>query len=165
MNPEELSEQLREGTGGFLPQRRRISALALAAAGSMGVISAYQLGLIKHLPDPPLPFFDSDKVDASPQAYSILNTPDGTIGLASYAATLGLAAVGGRDRAETAPLLSLALAAKVAFDAAQAGKLTVDQITQHKALCSWCLLAATATFAAVPAVLPEARAAWRALRS
>lgn len=165
MNPKELSEQLRGGTGGFLPRRRRVAALALTAAGSMGVISAYQLGLIRHLPDPPLPFFDSDKVDASEQAYALFNVPDGTIGLASYAATLGLAAVGGPDRAEESPLLPLALALKVAFDAAQAGKLTVDQITKHKALCSWCLLAAGATFAAVPAVLPEARAAWRALRS
>jgi uncharacterized membrane protein len=165
MNPEELSEQLREGTGGFLAGRRRIATLALAAAGSMGVISAYQLGLIEHLPDPPLPFFDSDKVDASREAYSMFRVPDGTLGLGSYAATLVLAAMGGKDRAETAPLIPLALAAKVAFDAAQAGKLTVDQITKHRALCFYCLVAAGATFAAVPSVIPEARAAWRELRS
>ncbi|QIN80932.1 hypothetical protein GBA65_20560 [Rubrobacter marinus] len=131
----------------------------------MGVISLYQLGVIKHLPDPPLSVFDSDKVDASEEAYALFQTPDGPIGLGSYAATLGLAAMGGRDRAEEHPLIPLALAAKVAFDALQAGKLTVDQITKHRALCSYCLVAAGATFATVPLVLPEARAALRALRS
>ena len=161
MRPEELSEQLREGEGPFLGRRRKVAGLALAAAGSMGVISLYQLGVIKHLPDPPLPGFDSDKVDASAEAYSLLSTPDGPIGLGSYAATLGLAAMGGADRANERPLLPLLLTAKVAFDALQAGKLTVDQVTKHKALCSYCLVAAGCTFAAVPLVVPEARAALR----
>lgn len=164
MKPEELSEQLREGSGEFLERRRKIARLALLAAGSMGVISLYQIGVIKHLPDPPLPGFDSDRVDASGEAYSMFQMPDGPIGLGSYAATLGLAAMGGKDRAEEHPLIPLALAAKVAFDALQAGKLTVDQITKHRALCSYCLVAAGATFATVPLVLPEALAALRALR-
>lgn len=164
MKPEELSEQLREGSGEFLERRRKIARLALLAAGSMGVISLYQIGVIKHLPDPPLPGFDSDRVDASEEAYSMFQMPDGPIGLGSYAATLGLAAMGGKDRAEEHPLIPLALAAKVAFDALQAGKLTVDQITEHRALCSYCLVAAGATFATVPLVLPEALVALRALR-
>ncbi len=66
MRPEELSRQLREGSDGFLARRRKVAGLALAAAGSMGLVSLYQLGVIKHLPDPPLPGFDSDKVDAAP---------------------------------------------------------------------------------------------------
>lgn len=164
MRPEDLSEQLRMGSGTFLERRRKVARLALLAAGSMGVISLYQLGVIKHLPDPPLPGFDSDRVDASEEAYSMFRMPDGPIGLGSYAATLGLAAMGGKDRAEEHPLIPLALAAKVAFDALQAGKLTVDQVTKHRALCSYCLVAAGATFATVPLVLPEARAALRALR-
>ncbi len=47
----------------------------------------------------------------------------------------------------------------MAFDAAQAGKLTVDQWTEHRAFCVCCLLAAGATFAMAPLVVPEARAA------
>ncbi len=49
----------------------------------------------------------------------------------------------------------------MALDALGAGKLTVDQWTKHRAFCLWCLLAAGATFASVPLVLPEARAALR----
>lgn len=160
-----LSRTLREGDGPFLSDRRRITALMLGASASMGLIAAYQMGLIRHLPDPPLPYFDADKVDASAQAYRYGSAPDGTWGLLNYAATLVLAAMGGADRAERHPWLPLALAAKVSADAAGAAKLTADQWTKHRAFCGWCLAAAGATFAAVPAVLPEAKAAWRRLRS
>jgi short chain dehydrogenase len=57
----------------------------------------------------------------------------------------------------------LALAAKIGFDAIQASILTVDQVTKQKTLCIWCLLAAGATFASVPLVIPESYAALRRL--
>lgn len=164
MRGAELSRELREGTGEFLERRRRLTGLSLVAAGSMAVISLYQTGVIGHLPEPPLPYLDADKVDAAPQAYEKLNTPDAALGLWSYASTLVLASMGGEDRARTHPWIPLALAAKVAADTLQAAKLTVDQWTKHRAFCSWCLLAAGATFAAVPQVIPEARAALRHLR-
>jgi hypothetical protein len=164
LNPEDLSRQLREGTGKFLARRRGVTGLSLVAAGSMALISLYQLGLIKHLPEPPLPYFDADKVDAAPDAYAMLSMPDAVIGFGSYAATLGLAAMGGEDRAAERPWIPLAMAAKALVDAGQAGKLSVDQWTQHRAFCFWCLLAAGATFAAVPLTLPEAHAALKQIR-
>lgn len=159
MKPEELSRELRGSRAGFMAQRRGIAALSLAAIGLMGLISLYQLGLIKHLPEPPLPFFDADKVDAAPEAYALFNTPDGVIGLGSYALTLGLAAIGRPDRAERQPWLSLALAAKVGFDTSQAARLTLNQWTKQKAFCFWCLLASAATLFTIPLVVPETKAA------
>jgi hypothetical protein len=41
------------------------------------IVSLYQTGIIKKLPDPPIPIFDSDKVDASDYAYKRMNSPDG----------------------------------------------------------------------------------------
>ena len=158
-----LSRTLRLGDGEYLRNRRRVAGLSLAAIGSMGLIAAYQLGLIDDLPDPPVPHFDAERVDAAPQAYQYLRMPDAVIGLASYAVTLGLAAYGGGDRARTAPLVPVALAAKAAVDAANAAKLSVDQWTQHRSFCGWCLLAAGATFASLPLTLPEAGAAVRRL--
>ena len=163
MKADELSRQLRQGSDEAIVRRRRIVGLSLVAMGSMGLISLYQMGLIAHLPDPPLPGFDADTVDASAEAYAKLSMPDGVLGLGSYAVTTALAAMGGQDRALTQSWIPLALAAKVAFDAAQAAKLSVDQWTKHRALCVWCLLAAGATFASVPLVVPEARAALRHL--
>jgi hypothetical protein len=159
MTPEELSDQLRNGSGGDLARRRGVVGLSLLAAGSMGMIALYQMGIIKHLPEPPISGLDADTVDASAEAYSRFATPDGILGLGSYAVTMGLAAMGGQERARDRPWIPLALAAKVAFDTYQAGRMTVDQATKQKAFCFWCLTSAAATFATVPLVVPETRAA------
>lgn len=158
MKPEELSRQLRRGSGRFLRHRRGTVGLSLAAIGSLGVVSLYQVGIIRRVPEPPLPFLDADGVDAAPEAYEVLDTPDAVLGIASYALTAALAAAGGEDRARERPWLPLALAGKVAFDVVQAGKLTLEQWTEHRAFCLWCLAAAGASFATAPLVLPEARA-------
>ncbi len=164
MKPETLSRQLRQGTGEFLRRRRSIVGLSLISIASMSYITLVQMGLIEHLAEPPLPYLDADKVDASGEAYQILSVPDATLGLLSYSATIVLASMGGEDRARQQPYLPLALLAKTLADAAGAGKLTVDQWTKHRAFCSWCLLAAAATFATVPAAVPEARAAYQQIR-
>ncbi len=131
----------------------------------MGVVSLYQTGIIRHLPDPPLPGFDSDRVDASGEAYETLKTPDSTLGIASYGATLALIGMGGADRATRQPWIPLLATAKLGYDGAGAAWLTAEQISKHRALCFYCLLASGATWGALAQAVPEARAAWRSLRS
>lgn len=162
---EGLSRQLRSAPDAFTRRRRQVVGLSLASASCMGVIALYQIGATRHLPELPLPLLDADKVDAAGDAYALLSVGDAFLGFVSYGVTMLLAGIAGPRRHETHPYLPIALAAKAAFDAAQAAKLTVDQWTKHRAFCSWCLAAAAATFAAVPAVVPEARAALRHLTS
>jgi uncharacterized membrane protein len=119
---------------------------------------------VKKLPELPIRAFDSEKVISSDAAYSQFGIPDGVLGIASYAATLALAAAGGVDRVRTSPTLPLVLAAKVGFDVYQAARHCVSQWTEHHAFCSWCLLPAVASFAMTPLILPEARAALAAFR-
>ncbi len=156
---EELSSYLRRGDDVLLRSRRRVSVLSLAAMGSLSVVALYQLGVIKHVPEPRLRFFNADAVDASGEAYAALTMPDAVLGIASYALTLGLAARGSRNRTIDEPWLPVLLAAKVIADAAMAAVLTVEQASKHRAFCSWCLVAAAATVAMVPQVIPEARVA------
>lgn len=163
-NARKLSHELRTETSPDLRRRRGVVGLSLLASASMGVIALYQTGLIRHLPEPPLPRMDADKVDASAEAYEKFLVPDAILGLGSYAATMGLAAMGGKDRAREMPLIPLALAAKVAFDVANAARLSIDQWTKQRAFCFWCLIAAAATFAMAPLVVPEALEARRALK-
>ena len=162
---EAVSDALRRGEGDFLEQRRRIALLQTAAAGALAVVGLYQFGLLRSVPEPPLPGLDADRVDASGEAYVLLRTPDSALGIASAGVSLVLAGMGGAQRAQEQPWVPLALLAKSAFDAAGALLLTAEQLTQHRRLCSWCTASAALLVATVPAALPEARAAWRTLRA
>jgi len=158
---EAVSDALRLGADHFLTRRRRTAALCLASIGSLGVVAAYQNGLIRHLPEPRLRVLDADRVDASGEAYQLLKTPDAALGIASTAVTLILAGMGGADRSRRRRWIPIALAVKALLDATFALFLTAEQATKHRKFCSWCLLAAIANLATVPQTWPEARAAWR----
>lgn len=163
-DPTALSWALREGQTPDLNRRRQVVGLSLVAAAAMGVVSLYQMGLVRKLPEPPGRHFDAAKVSGSAQGYAVLEMPDAPLALMSYATTLTLAAMGGADRARRMPLLPLALAGKVALDALVSAKLSADQATRYKAACIWCLSASAATWAMVPLVMPEAKEAWRNMR-
>ena len=78
--------------------------------------------------------------------------------------SLVLAGMGSQDRHEEQPWIPLALAVKSVADAAGGLYLFAEQVTKHRKVCSWCTVSAALLVATVPAVLPEARAAWRTLR-
>lgn len=120
-------------------------------------IGLFQMGIVRHLPEPPLPRMRADVVDAAASAYRPLGLPmpDAFLGLVSYAVTAALAVVGGADRHRTLWILPLALGVKVLVDAGQAARLSWLQWADHRAFCFWCLLAAAATFASVPLAAPE----------
>ncbi len=165
MTPETLSAQLRGGSGPDLTRRRGVVALSLAAIGSLAPVALYQMGVIKHVPEPSLPYVNADAVDAAPEAYQLLAMPDAVLGIGSYAATMALAAMGGQGRAKEQPWIPLALAAKAAVDTVNAARLAWDQWSKHRAFCSWCMLSALATWAYLPLVVPEALKALRQLRT
>lgn len=161
---EQLSYELRFGSDEALQRRRMVARLTLLTLSSMGVMTLYQLGVIKHLPEPPLPGLDAEKVNGSAQAYSLLSTPDAVLGLGSYAATLGLAAMSGKNRADHRPWIPLALAAKAGVDLLQAAHLARKSWTDYRSFSLYSLVAVAATFATLPLVLPEAIIAFGKLR-
>jgi hypothetical protein len=161
---EGVSDALRRGQGDYLENRRRVAALVLGGMGPLGVVAAYQFGLLRRPPELRVGPLDAARVDAAGEAYQYLKTPDAAIGLASFAATLVLVGMGPAGRAEARPWVPLALAAKVGTDALWSVFLTAEQGSKHRRFCSWCLLAAASSVAAVPQVVPEARAAWRVIR-
>ncbi|NYE48120.1 putative membrane protein [Spinactinospora alkalitolerans] len=161
---ERLSDELRLGASRSVVRRRRIAGLTLVSALAYGVVGAYQFGLAPAVPEPPLPLFDADRVDASGEAYAVLDTPDAALGLTSAGITLVLAGMSGERRRAERPWLTLLFTGKVAADAAGAAYLFAEQATRHRRLCSWCTLAAVANIAALPIALAEARAALGALR-
>lgn len=163
MDPSQLSRELREGASPDLGRRRWIIGLSMVGAAMGAVVSLYQTGVIKHLPDPPVGPFDSDRVDASNYAYKRLNSPDGPAMLVSYGITAWLAAAGGMERAQHLPLLPVAMGLKILGDLAVAVELGREEWAENQALCAYCQLATLASLASVAIAAPEVVRAARAL--
>jgi uncharacterized membrane protein len=166
MNPQQLCRDLQQGDSDDLKRRRGVIALSLVGIAALGVVTLLQTGLVKHLPDPQIPgcdCFDSDRVNASEDAYR-WGTPDGPLGVASFAANLPLAAYGGEDRAESQPAVPLAAAGKAAVDAAAAGWYFSLMPLKEKAWCPYCIVGALANLGILALTLPEALHALRRLR-
>lgn len=162
--PSELSRELRLGDSPDLQRRRKVVGLSMVGAAAGIIVSLYQTGVIRHLPDPPSGgLFDSDRVDASDYAYKRMQTPDGLAMLVTYAVTALLAGAGGEARARALPWLPVALAVKVAADVATNLTLVREEWADNKALCAYCQAASAASLASLPLVLPEARTALRHL--
>ena len=165
MKPSELSRQLREGQAPELRARRRIVGFSLVGVLMAQIVSLYQVGLVKHLPDPPFAVFDSDKVDASDYAYKRFLTADGFLMLMSYATTAWLAGTGGEKRSQTHSYLSLLMGAKIALDLVSAAELAREEWNDNKKLCPYCQTATLASLASLLLAWPELKSAWKNWRS
>ncbi|RIV21590.1 vitamin K epoxide reductase [Fibrisoma montanum] len=163
MNPTQLSHELREEQSADLTNRRWIVGLSLLGVAAGQIVSLYQTGIIKHLPDPPVPIFNSDKVDASDYAYKRLQTPDALMMVVTYGLTAWLAGAGGKNRAEDQPWLPIATGAKALLDVGTAAQLAREEWQENKAFCAYCQAATVASVASVALAVPEMIRAFRTI--
>ncbi len=145
-----------------MKRRRQVIGLSLAGMASMTAVTLLQTGIVRHLPDPPIKGFDSDKVNLSEAAFQF-GVPDGTLSLASLAANLPLAAFGPPDRAVAMPWVPIAAAAKSVVDAATGAWYFYQMPTREKAWCAYCIAGAVINFGILACTLPEALKAARSL--
>ena len=164
MNPTRLSYELRKGRAPDLKRRRLIVGLSFLGAAMGQLVSLYQMGVVKRLPDPPRGPFNATKVDASDYAYSRMRSPDGLMMVTTYAVTAWLAGAGGEDRARDLPLLPLAMGLKTVYDTATALELAREEWRDNRAFCQYCQVATLASAASVALAAPEALRAVRELR-
>jgi uncharacterized membrane protein len=163
--PAELRHEIRNDQGRDMRYRRNVLTVSLVGIASMAIVSLYQMGKVRHLPDPPTstPHFDSDKVNTTKEAFGY-GMPDGPLTLLAHAVNVALAAAGPPDRAQTRPLLSLLAAAVAAPQAAVAAKYLFHQMPKvDKAWCPYCVVDALMHFATFALVAPEAVEATRHL--
>jgi uncharacterized membrane protein len=109
--------------------RQRSASRSLAAAAILGLLSSYQLGLLRRLPDAPVWWADADLIDGSGEAYWIGSMADAPLGVATFALTVVLARRPRRTRLWRA---------KTAVDAAYSVLLAVEQPVRYGRLCLWC---------------------------
>lgn len=157
-----ILNELRNGRSPSLRRRRAIGTLAAIGLADFAIISLYQIGVIRHLPDPPGKIFASDKVNGSHKAYA-MGLPDGTTGAGLYALLLMLASAGGSERSGRPPVFDLLLGGAVAAGAVGAAQYLYDMVRKQERACPYCIVGAVLDFAMVPFVVPEVRRSARAL--
>lgn len=157
-----LRADLQNGNSASLRRRRVVIGLSLLGMGAMTAVTLLQTGIVKHLPDPPIDSFNSDKVNSSDTAYA-LGTPDGALSLASLAANIPIAAFGGADRAEKQPIVPIVAAGKAVVEAIVAGWYFYQMPVKEKAWCGYCIVGALTNFGVAAVSLPEAKEAFRSL--
>lgn len=161
LSPDDLRRSVRDGDDPDLQRRRGIAGVSLLGAAMMGVVSLLQLGMVRHLPDPPVkkPHFDTDSVNLSDEAFG-WGMPDAPLTFAMHGANLALAAAGPADRAAHRPWIPLAATVLAGAQAAVAAKYLFHQMPKvDKAWCPWCVVDALTHFATFALTLPEARRA------
>ena len=159
---QKLRRELQESESSDMNLRRAVIGLSLLGMGAMTAVTLLQIGIVKHLPDPPFKDFDSDKVNSSDTAYG-LGVPDGTLSLASLAANIPLAALGGENRAEEMPLVPFIAAAKSTVEAAAAGWYFYQMPAKEGKWCGYCIAGAIANLGIAALTLTEAKRAWKNL--
>jgi uncharacterized membrane protein len=142
---------LREDSQRKTEKRRQLAALAALGIVDFSIISLYQLGFIRRMPDLPGKLFDSNKVNSSTEAV-IYGLPDGVISLSMYAATIFLATVGSTEK-KFSRWTDRLLGGIVLGQAAGGTYYLFKMITVEKKVCVYCLTGALINFVAVKPTL------------
>ncbi|WP_347158643.1 vitamin K epoxide reductase family protein [Pontibacter chitinilyticus] len=127
--------------------RRQIAALAALGLIDFSLISLFQLGFIRKMPDLPGKIFDTEKVNTSKSAV-LLGLPDGVVSLGAYTATILLAAAATRFK-KPSRVLDVALGGVLLGQAAGAAQYLADMTFVQKKVCIYCVAGAAINFAAL----------------
>ncbi|MBD0375092.1 MAG: hypothetical protein ICV51_05635 [Flavisolibacter sp.] len=153
MDATAIRDVLRTEQSDDLNRRRKVIGLSALGLVDFSIISLYQTGIIKHLPDLPFDLFDSDKVNASKDAYQ-LGVPDGPVSAAVYGITMTLAAAGGSEKAGRQPVWDVLLGGAVAGNAAGAVYYLYNMIFKQKKICLYCVTGAAINIASAIIIAP-----------
>ncbi len=123
--------------------------VAISAAGILDFIpiTLFQLGIIRHLPDPPGKIFNSDKVNGSKDA-QLLGIPDGVVSLTVYAGTMLLAG-GMLSRVVPPKTGRILLAGTLIGQAIGGASYLTNMISVQRRICLYCVTGALLNFASL----------------
>lgn len=144
-NKPDIIKNIRQDSSTATSQRRKIAALSAVGLVDFSIISLYQLGYIRSLPDLPGKIFDSNKVNASKDAV-ILGLPDGPLTLGMYALNIVVASAASK-LGKTRNLFDYLLGGLVVAQAAGAAHYLINMATVQKKACPYCIIGALINFA------------------
>lgn len=153
MDVEAIRNSLLNDDSEDMNRRRKVLALSAAGLVDFSIISMYQTGIIKHMPDIPHPLFASDKVNGAKDAY-MFGVPDGPVSALVYSLSMVLAAAGGSEKANRPPVFDAALGATVAGNAIGAVYYLFNMIFKQKKVCLYCVTGAAINIASAVIIAP-----------
>lgn len=154
-SPEALRDYQQHSDDEEMALRRALVGVSLVGIAAMGIVTLFQSGIVKHLPDPPVGNFHTEKVNSSHEAYR-RGTPDAPIAVTVHGVNMVLATLGGEDRARRTPWLPIMAALFAAPQAATAAQYLFYQMPKvDKAWCPYCIVDALTLFATFGLTLKE----------
>lgn len=145
-----------------LQRRRKVMTLAAVGVADFAFLSLYQSGAINRLPELPFKSFDSNKVNAAPDAYR-MGAPDAAISALLYAGSLVLASYGGTEKSGRKPVFDIALGTVVTANAAGAVLYLGNMIFKQKKVCPYCIAGAVINLVSAAVIAPTVAKAFHKL--
>lgn len=142
-----IIDEIRKDSSEATAYRRQIAALSALGLIDFSLISLFQLGFIKHMPDLPGKVFDTEKVNSSKDAV-LLGMPDGVISLGAYTATILLTTAATRFKKQSR-LLDVAMGGVILGQAAGAAQYLYKMAFVQKKVCIYCVAGAAINFASL----------------
>ncbi len=132
-----------------LKRRKKIIMLSLFGLGNAAIITLYQTGIIKKLPDLPLKSFDSPKLTSSVKAFEF-GMPDAPGASLLYSLIMVLATYGGERRIKRIFLFDQLLLGATVVNAAMAAQYFYNMLAKQKKLCVYCIAVTLTNFSLLP---------------
>jgi len=148
-----IRQELLNSTDEDLQLRRKVVGLSALGLVDFAFISLYQSGVIKRLPELPFKSFDSNKVNAAPDAYK-MGAPDATISAWLYATNMVLATAGGTESSGRKPVHDMLLGGTVAANAGGALYYLYNMVFKQKKVCPYCIAGAAINISSAVIVAP-----------
>jgi uncharacterized membrane protein len=150
----DVRRELLAGRTPDLHRRRSAATIASGGAAVSLLVGLHQLGILKHLPDPPGRLWDSSHVTQSPAAY-LLGVPDAPLAAVGFGAAVVLASRLGASRPGQRPWVGRLFGAAALGLATGAAAYLAEMLLRQRRLCVYCLSTALASFALVPLAWPD----------
>jgi uncharacterized membrane protein len=132
-----------------LLRRRKVVLISLTGLGNAGIMILHQTGILRRLPDLPLPGLDANAVTSSKKAFEF-SMPDSPLAASLYSLIMVFATYGGNRQLKRARWVDGLLLGSVLVNAAAGIQYFLNMAFKQKKICLYCVTAALINVSMTP---------------
>lgn len=137
------------GNSSSLSRRRAIIAISLLGIANASLMTLYQTGILKKLPDLPIKYFDANRVTSSKKAFEF-GMPDAPGANLLYSLIMTLAVYGGNRSLKRHYFIDQLMLGVVVVNASFAVQYFYNMLTKQKRVCLYCVAATLTNLSMLP---------------